>query len=188
MHHGILGQKWGIRRYQNPDGTLTEAGKKRYGVTSGNSIDDIKTAKGLQRRLNDVDKATARNYRAKGKQLSKINSKDYAIQNEKRVRKAEAIQKNIDKGHDEVERLLKKANDSGYTSKSWATRRLVDKGSTIIGKTLAVSTIGGLTLTSLGALGVATPAIVPGLIGAATSSTMFSRGTQYSVKDKKKKK
>ena len=30
MHHGIKGQKWGIRRYQNPDGSLTEAGKKRY--------------------------------------------------------------------------------------------------------------------------------------------------------------
>ena len=30
-HHGIQGQKWGIRRYQNPDGTLTEEGKKRYG-------------------------------------------------------------------------------------------------------------------------------------------------------------
>jgi hypothetical protein len=29
-HHGILGQKWGVRRYQNDDGTLTEAGKKRY--------------------------------------------------------------------------------------------------------------------------------------------------------------
>ena len=28
-HHGILGQKWGIRRYQNADGSLTEAGKKR---------------------------------------------------------------------------------------------------------------------------------------------------------------
>lgn len=28
-HHGILGQKWGIRRYQNPDGTLTEEGKAR---------------------------------------------------------------------------------------------------------------------------------------------------------------
>ena len=30
-HHGIKGQKWGIRRYQNEDGTLTEAGKARYG-------------------------------------------------------------------------------------------------------------------------------------------------------------
>lgn len=29
-HHGILGQKWGVRRYQNSDGTLTAAGKKRY--------------------------------------------------------------------------------------------------------------------------------------------------------------
>ena len=29
-HHGIIGQKWGIRRYQNEDGSLTEAGKRRY--------------------------------------------------------------------------------------------------------------------------------------------------------------
>lgn len=28
-HHGILGQKWGVRRYQNEDGTLTDLGKKR---------------------------------------------------------------------------------------------------------------------------------------------------------------
>ena len=29
-HHGILGQKWGVRRFQNTDGTLTTAGKERY--------------------------------------------------------------------------------------------------------------------------------------------------------------
>jgi len=30
VHHGIKGMRWGYRRYQNPDGTLTEEGKKRY--------------------------------------------------------------------------------------------------------------------------------------------------------------
>lgn len=30
-HHGIMGQKWGIRRYQNKDGSLTPEGKARYG-------------------------------------------------------------------------------------------------------------------------------------------------------------
>ncbi len=29
-HHGILGMKWGIRRFQNKDGSLTSEGKKRY--------------------------------------------------------------------------------------------------------------------------------------------------------------
>lgn len=29
-HHGVKGMKWGVRRYQNEDGTLTAAGKKRY--------------------------------------------------------------------------------------------------------------------------------------------------------------
>lgn len=29
QHHGIKGQKWGVRRFQNPDGSLTPAGKKR---------------------------------------------------------------------------------------------------------------------------------------------------------------
>ena len=34
-HHGIKGQKWGRRRYQNDDGSLTEAGKKRYNTGDG---------------------------------------------------------------------------------------------------------------------------------------------------------
>ena len=33
IHHGIRGMKWGVRRYQNKDGSLTPAGKKRSSNT-----------------------------------------------------------------------------------------------------------------------------------------------------------
>lgn len=36
-HHGIKGQKWGVRRYQNKDGTLTELGKKRFTKVSSSA-------------------------------------------------------------------------------------------------------------------------------------------------------
>lgn len=35
QHSGIKGQKWGVRRFQNADGTLTEEGKRRYGTPEG---------------------------------------------------------------------------------------------------------------------------------------------------------
>ena len=35
QHHGIKGQKWGVRRFQNKDGTLTPAGRKRQKQDDG---------------------------------------------------------------------------------------------------------------------------------------------------------
>ena len=31
MHHGIKGMRWGVRRYQNADGSLTRAGRIMFG-------------------------------------------------------------------------------------------------------------------------------------------------------------
>lgn len=50
-HWGIRGMKWGVRRYQNPDGTLTEAGKARYG-SSYKTYDEAISARKSERRIN----------------------------------------------------------------------------------------------------------------------------------------
>ena len=51
-HHGIPGQKWGVRRYQNPDGSLTDKGKKR--VAKLNSKVDTKYQRKTNRARKDI--------------------------------------------------------------------------------------------------------------------------------------
>lgn len=49
-HHGILGMRWGIRRYQNPDGTLTAEGKRHQIITENKR--DKKAAKKQMKMIN----------------------------------------------------------------------------------------------------------------------------------------
>lgn len=60
-HYGIKGQKWGIRRFQNPDGSLTAAGKEHYSV--GNRMEKAfnKESKKLSKLKRNADLDTVMN-------------------------------------------------------------------------------------------------------------------------------
>lgn len=79
-HHGIKGQKWGIRRYQNEDGTLTPAGLERY---YGNG-----SQRHIQKELNRADKEAAYI-------IGDINKHSYA-ESGLRKKAQKMVQKNTD--------------------------------------------------------------------------------------------
>lgn len=55
-HWGIKGMRWGVRRYQNKDGTLTTAGKKRYAKEMAKLKEEERVAKNQQRTKAKLDK------------------------------------------------------------------------------------------------------------------------------------
>lgn len=87
MHYGVLGQKWGTRRYQNPDGSLTAEGREHYGlgVTNGevqkysgkhSKLEYRKESKKLRRALEkQVNINKNQNERVNGRNM--FSRKDY---------------------------------------------------------------------------------------------------------------
>lgn len=70
IHYGILGQKWGVRRYQNKDGTLTNAGKKRYDSEMDKLKKEERILKNKQR-----TKAKFDNLESKRKEIDELRKK-----------------------------------------------------------------------------------------------------------------
>jgi len=56
-HHGIKGQRWGVRRYQNEDGSLTTLGKMRYGASEAKKV--------LSSKIKNFNETRALNYKRK---------------------------------------------------------------------------------------------------------------------------
>lgn len=79
-HHGIPGQKWGVRRYQNEDGSLTNAGKRRYGESGPvkGEKSGRRYAKDVQKTLNKFDQKRAKkDYKleSRGGRISRLDAK-----------------------------------------------------------------------------------------------------------------
>lgn len=84
-HHGIKGQKWGIRRFQNPDGSLTAAGKQRYYSSTGSlsAYGQKRYAKDMKRRNSLAKKATPDEQGALDERMLKTYGKKFALDLEK---------------------------------------------------------------------------------------------------------
>ena len=141
-HHGILGMKWGIRRYQNEDGTLTSKGKARYmEVESSKHLQKSETRKAIKtlRYHTKFDPRYAATY---GKKSTKFKNKA----------------ERYGKGTNEYNKYMKKAEKNARRAKEHTRNsvialkkiRDIDSGKLKAGRDFIVQTDMNIRLTNFG--------------------------------------
>lgn len=160
-HFGAKGMKWGQRRYQNPDGSLTSLGKERYG--SGGKA----SARRMTRDLNKLDRekaytktrlrsATSRiarkdaryakkldkaNESGNTKKAARIAAKRDNLKNSRTAKKISAYSELMNKNKAMTDKILDAAKRSGMKVNSRDTVRITNKGRGVAAA-LGVSAVG----------------------------------------------
>ena len=153
-HHGIKGQKWGRRNYQNKDGSLTPAGRERYGTKENferqypeDVKKNIKTAKGAV----DSGKDFTRAVKERDAERSRINQKKADKALEVAVReKARSM------SDQELREAVNRLNMEENYTRMMQNRERIDVGRTTASKfmdhTMTALTIASTTLTIMQAI------------------------------------
>lgn len=147
QHHGIKGQRWGVRRFQNEDGTRTDAGKKRY------SSDNAK-AKKADREIAKIKSNTSKEldsiYETKRKELDSLYEKamkedpdlDYEKSAWKKINSIEADlgikgRNVLEKSDSEIERIARDYADNYFSkheslSVNDLSKKFINSGSEVV--------------------------------------------------------
>ena len=108
MHYGVLGMKWGVRRYQNADGSLTTVGKKEYKKS-------LKSAKEMRRYL-EYKVYDSSGFADEYYRMLKIYSKNYK----------KALVKDPTKSNQKTQRISNTIDDLDNQFKLWKDRNSKD--------------------------------------------------------------
>ena len=187
-HFGTRGMKWGQRRYQNEDGSLTSLGRERYG--SGK----VRSRLGIKHDLNKLDREQTNakvradywQHRADKKtaKIDRAMKKAKAQGNSEAVAKLKAKQAKVDAGAGKkakgyktllansqkmTDRIISNARKSGLSIHSRDCVRAVNKGRNAVISTLA--TVGGAALAATTGVGVS------------YSQGTYATGKHYRVKN-----
>lgn len=141
-HYGVVGQKWGVRRYQNKDGTLTEAGKARAKELKKKDPSSLSASekKLILADKNDSKIRAQRTKEAKAKRQEDVNSgkvKSKDLTSEEMKSRIDRLK--LEKEYNDLVRDQKKSDSENDMSKRFVDKfktSLVDKLASDVGADL----------------------------------------------------
>ena len=144
-HHGIKGQKWGIRRFQNADGSLTSAGRKRYGdgessYNYGKDSGDRKVVR-VPKGSNDNNyKTTLDKINSAGKIVDEVRKYNNSSQKPNDPDMERRIRKSINNMSDkELQQRVQRLNMEDNYTRMMMHRENLERGESFVNKALNVS-------------------------------------------------
>ena len=111
-HHGIKGQRWGVRRYQNADGSLTDAGRRKLGRLQKKSSKFLKKHAKYEKKIYKSMSRTWDPHNADNLLRFKRKSSKFLKKHAKYEKKIYKLQKHMNKN---IKRINKQTKTTGKT-------------------------------------------------------------------------